>query len=741
MAVFANLVAGVVNSSGASATGMLAYFYQPGAGSTTLKTVYTDADMTVPASNPYTLDGGGRATLYGLGSYRIRVTTSAGVEVQDIPEYDVNSTYADLVALRDAAGYVGTGSDYTGTTVDAALQAIKDSAGALDAKYRHEDAASTVTAVTLQAKLSRTFDVKDFGATGLGTASDATYVQAAITACVTAGGGTVWFPAGTYRIDTALTIGACSGVTLLGDGGAIIRQYTDGSPSTFTLISVNASTPAHFRDLTFYGHGSGAAATSIGILIPAGNTRSSIRNCHFSGNADGEGFNIAISLAGSYTMVTDCTFQRIYHATSGCGIRLNGAAIAKITACDFTCVDSSTTRCASAILTTAASSVIVIEGCYIAGAAVYGLDLGPASATVYTTDVTVRGTYIGVCQGGGIRLTECDDTTVEGCDFDQNLVASIETGTSGANTGGAQRLIIKGNRIVGTSASGIGIYLHGAAAAADTDASRAAAHPTACVVEGNVIESCGTVGIQLSSADDCIVSNNIIKNCSLNSSGTHPAIKVTTNGTTATTAGGSRNYIHGNTVRDSATSYHHSALSISDSSNGIVNITTTIVGDNNFVGQNAGGTIRSIVFANNDNSWGSSSVATVLQGRGSVNQGCRPFAIMAADTTLTTSHGWPMILLVDTGTAGSNRILTLPDFGADDATDVYNGFTLQIAKYTGTDNLRLTASGTNNIFDHTSGATTTSVNSVTDNTASFGITITYYNGTWYMVGGTWQDWD
>ncbi|HEX3786092.1 MAG TPA: glycosyl hydrolase family 28-related protein [Pseudonocardiaceae bacterium] len=44
------------------------------------------------------------------------------------------------------------------------------------------------------------YNVKDYGATGNGSTDDTTAVQNAINAASTAGGGTVWFPAGTYMV-------------------------------------------------------------------------------------------------------------------------------------------------------------------------------------------------------------------------------------------------------------------------------------------------------------------------------------------------------------------------------------------------------------------------------------------------------------------------------------------------------------------------------------------------------------
>ena len=86
------------------------------------------------------------------------------------------------------------------------------------------------------------FNVKAFGAVGDGSTDDTTAIQNAINACHTAGGGTVWFPSGTYKLvtnplklysGTTPTIVAYSNITLAGSGssatnGTIIEQTTTG---------------------------------------------------------------------------------------------------------------------------------------------------------------------------------------------------------------------------------------------------------------------------------------------------------------------------------------------------------------------------------------------------------------------------------------------------------------------------------------------------------------------------------
>lgn len=100
----------------------------------------------------------------------------------------------------------------------------------------------TFNAGTLRDKGSLVFDVKAYGAAGDGTTDDTAAIQSAVDAAHTAGGGEVWFPAGTYKLvtnpiklysGTTPTIVAYSNIFLRGAGadgttGTIIKQTTTG---------------------------------------------------------------------------------------------------------------------------------------------------------------------------------------------------------------------------------------------------------------------------------------------------------------------------------------------------------------------------------------------------------------------------------------------------------------------------------------------------------------------------------
>lgn len=168
-------------------------------------------------------------------------------------------------------------------------------------------AGTSATQRTALAKLRDTVSVKDFGAVGNGVADDTVAIQTAIDA-VSANGGTVEFPPGTYRI--ARNIGTNdrwgikvtgSNVRLQGSGAAILRRF-----------DTNISTLANAYPILFIGTpDSNVASASIdievdGLTFVGENTR------HSSSGQSPHDFRCAIIVKNSNrTSIRDCTFTLI----------------------------------------------------------------------------------------------------------------------------------------------------------------------------------------------------------------------------------------------------------------------------------------------------------------------------------------------------------------------------------------------------------------------------------------------
>lgn len=71
------------------------YFYE--AGTTTPKDVYSDFSAGTPLANPVILDSSGRAQVWGIGSYKIVIATSADVIIKTVDDVFMNGAVADIV--------------------------------------------------------------------------------------------------------------------------------------------------------------------------------------------------------------------------------------------------------------------------------------------------------------------------------------------------------------------------------------------------------------------------------------------------------------------------------------------------------------------------------------------------------------------------------------------------------------------------------------------------------------------
>ena len=161
-----------------------------------------DADAASNAnSNPITLDANGRVV---------------GLFGQDNEDYKL--------VLKDASGA-------TIWTVTDVFAPGRISSKGLD--YTHSSTGGA--ARTLQSRLDEKFSVKDFGARGDGSTDDRTAIQAAIDAAEAAGGGVVYFPAGTYIISNFIKVDD-TGVMLEGVGGYLSNIFHGSDASQIAAI-------------------------------------------------------------------------------------------------------------------------------------------------------------------------------------------------------------------------------------------------------------------------------------------------------------------------------------------------------------------------------------------------------------------------------------------------------------------------------------------------------------------------
>ncbi len=294
-----------------------------------------------------------------------------------------------------------------------------------------QDGTGASTSVTVQDKLREVVSVLDFGADNTGATDSRTAVQAAIDAVKNAGGGVVFFPEGTYKLDSSLSIAVDWPIELRGVGieathlnytasdDAINMRGTVGNQVvkcgiTNMRISGNGTTSVNGVDLyygySFFMHNVRIYNFTVGIRIEQ-TWKSTISHCTFDSNS---GNGVELHTEANNINFIGCEFLDnvvgFYAAGAravnliGCGIEANTSYGAHITA------STGDTQ----------SENIVFQGCYIEGNTTSEIYVDLTSGATAPQNVIVRDCFF-VCLTGqaniGVRVDAIDTCIVEGCDF------------------------------------------------------------------------------------------------------------------------------------------------------------------------------------------------------------------------------------------------------------------------------------------------------------------------------------
>ncbi|EYT84026.1 hypothetical protein CF54_03960 [Streptomyces sp. Tu 6176] len=261
--------------------------------------------------------------------------------------------------LRDAAGQATTSvkaDGYGGIPrffgPDGVVGMWADAGGASRAWVEAHNAGSAGGGESPAAGGLDWMSIRDFGAQGDGVADDTAAIQTAVEAAATAGGGTLYIPAGRYKLTDAITW--ASGVNAVGDGDRVsvlqaVDQNKDGLVGTdlshVTLERLQLSGPGRgFGSglrFTRYSAPATAAVTLRDVLIQSWGgdavfchqlastvfERVRVRTC------GGVGFHLQAPrdtvLGGASTALVGCSAE-------GCvtgGVWLDGMAYSSLSAC------------------------------------------------------------------------------------------------------------------------------------------------------------------------------------------------------------------------------------------------------------------------------------------------------------------------------------------------------------------------------------------------------------------------
>jgi hypothetical protein len=327
----ASIVAPLVSGISTAASGSVEFYRQ---GTSTAASVYSDAEGET-AVTTHALDARGAIVRYVEDRVDVVVRNSSGATV---------TTFTWGTDARDArlenAGFTGpnaSGQTVAGgrTTVHEALSDIFASLGATDGNVL-VNGVSTALSTALSGSAGLVYNVKSaYGALGDGVTNDAARIQNAINAADAAGGGIIYFPHGTYLINSAITIANSTGkFFFLGEAasGTKLKQGTSG----IAMLTLGNSNEQVLMNLTFT-----ATAANTGTLVTVGSSaRATFVSCSFeplngttlamaaSGTSRANLIGCTIAQAGSSSrMLSGAT---AYVRFVGCDISTSGADLTSI---------------------------------------------------------------------------------------------------------------------------------------------------------------------------------------------------------------------------------------------------------------------------------------------------------------------------------------------------------------------------------------------------------------------------
>lgn len=162
-----------------------------------------------------------------------------------------------------------------------------------------------------------------YNASGGGTGDQTTAIQDAIDDVAAAGGGTVFFPRGTYRMLGGLTRPATAVVNLEGEGDTSVLWWPSDLGSGSSALGLTGTYPEDFtrrfvRNLKFLGPGGGSVTLGTSPAAMQGPRTISYDTWE---NVYSTGFKSGISITGHHETIRDCllvgNYFGLYWAAGG----------------------------------------------------------------------------------------------------------------------------------------------------------------------------------------------------------------------------------------------------------------------------------------------------------------------------------------------------------------------------------------------------------------------------------------
>lgn len=322
----------------------------------------------------------------------------------------------------------------------------------------------------LPAVFADSVNVKNFGAVGDGVADDTAAIQAAIDSFATSGldmlksGGTVYLPAGTYKVTSLLLR---LGVNLRGDGTLATRVFT-ATATTIVRLNPAVGTASHglfyIENILFDGGGlnevAGGNRFGLTAILADGMNNCTVRNCGFK--------RFSQSGIRSRALVVDFNVHRCYFQSNVIGSDHRGGLATTIRYVDTNFSFNDTLgmvfddiAIASLVNTiveknggiglqmSGASASITVLNSYFEDNVSVNLSLeAGVSADIYNTYFTCtanRGASF-----SNVYTNTCQRVSVVGCLFNGNITGNANSVDIAASAGAAQSIYAVNNKHIGT---------------------------------------------------------------------------------------------------------------------------------------------------------------------------------------------------------------------------------------------------------------------------------------------------
>lgn len=217
-------------------------------------------------------------------------TNSLSVFVDGVNQYGSGAQYAYIETDENTVTFTSglhIGAEVKFTTSQLNTSSAND-AGQISYTYPDTNAVSE----SVEDRLAQYVSVKDFGAIGNGVIDDTTAIQNTIDAVGTNGGGTVYFPAGSYLISSPITNSAYNFVNIEGAGRNATRVFGDSSSlSSVFYLGGGASGPfrCSIKNMSI-------DTAQIGVDVNSGSTNTELENLVISTSVFG------VKNTGNYTV-------------------------------------------------------------------------------------------------------------------------------------------------------------------------------------------------------------------------------------------------------------------------------------------------------------------------------------------------------------------------------------------------------------------------------------------------------